>query len=95
VTATTELVSTNDVYVRSLSHNNTPSTGMPRWDTWEKILDPLFENREADLMDLLRRYALTMGICIRRTRQRCPERSPDKAFLDSLILGNTANGGQG
>jgi hypothetical protein len=46
-------VSTNDVYVRSLSHNNTPSTGKPRWDTWEKILDPLFENREADLMDLL------------------------------------------
>jgi hypothetical protein len=52
----TELVCTNDVYVRSLSHNNTPSTGKPRWDTWEDILDPLFTNREGDLIDLLRRY---------------------------------------
>lgn len=52
----TDLVSTNDVYVRSLSHNNTPSTGKPRWDSWEDILDPLFENHEADLGRFLRRH---------------------------------------
>lgn len=52
----TELVSTNDVYVRSLSHNNTPSTGKPRWDSWEDILDPLFGNREGDVADFLRRH---------------------------------------
>lgn len=50
------LVETNDVYVRSLSQNNTPSTGKPRAEDWRTILSPLFDNREADLGRFLRRH---------------------------------------
>jgi hypothetical protein len=56
----TDLVSTHDVCVCSLSRNNTPSTGKTRWDSWGDILGPLFENREADLGRFLRRH-LTPG----------------------------------
>ena len=49
------LVKQDAVYIRSLSQNNTPSTGEPRWSDWSSILDPLFDNREADLGRFLRR----------------------------------------
>ncbi len=35
-----ELVRQGAVYVRSLSQNNTPSTGEPRADDWRTVLDP-------------------------------------------------------
>lgn len=50
------LVERDDVYVRSLSQNNTPSTGKPRAEDWRTILAPLFDNREADLGRFLRRH---------------------------------------
>ena len=50
------LVKQHAVYIRSLSQNNTPSTGEPRWDDWSSILDPLFDNREADIGRFLRRH---------------------------------------
>ena len=51
-----DLVRQHAVYVRSLSQNNTPSTGEPRWDDWGGIHDPLFDNREADIGRFLRRH---------------------------------------
>lgn len=50
------LVERDDVYVRSLSQNNTPSTGKPRAEDWRTILAPFFDNREADLGGFLRRH---------------------------------------
>jgi hypothetical protein len=35
------LVKQDALYIRSLSQNNTPSTGEPRWSDWSSILDPL------------------------------------------------------
>jgi hypothetical protein len=50
-----DLVRQHAVYIRSLSQNNTPSTGEPRWADWGTIHDPLFDNREADIGRFLRR----------------------------------------
>ena len=50
------LVERDDIYVRSLSQNNTPSTGKPRAGDWRTVLAPLFANREADLGGFLRRH---------------------------------------
>jgi hypothetical protein len=52
------LVKQHAVYIRSLSQNNTPSTGEPRWDNWSSILDPLFDNSEADIGRFLRRHSI-------------------------------------
>lgn len=49
------LIERDAVYIRSLLQNNTPSTGKPRAGDWRRILDPLFENREADVGRFLRR----------------------------------------
>lgn len=51
-----DLVRQHAVYIRSLSQNNTPSTGEPRWDDWDSIHDPLFDNREAEIGRFLRRH---------------------------------------
>lgn len=72
----TELVRPNAVYVRSLSQNNTPSTGEPRWDGWGDILDPFFENREADFGRFLRRH-LSPGQ-IQELGRRAEETLPDQ-----------------
>ncbi len=52
----TKLISTNDVYVRSLQSNNTPSTTKARWKDWSKIVEVCFDNREADIGRFLRRH---------------------------------------
>jgi hypothetical protein len=51
-----DLVRQHAVYIRSLSQNNTPSTGEPRWDDWGNIHDALFDNREAAIGRFLRRH---------------------------------------
>jgi hypothetical protein len=50
------LISTGDVYVRSLRSNNTPSTGKAQWRDWSDIIDICFDNREADIGRFLRRH---------------------------------------
>jgi hypothetical protein len=40
-----DLVEKDAIYVRSLSQNNTPSTGKPRAADWRTILDPIFERQ--------------------------------------------------
>lgn len=51
-----KLVSIDDVYVRSLGANNTPSTTKAIWKDWPKIVEVCFENREADIGRFLRRH---------------------------------------
>ena len=50
------LISTDSVYVRSLSANNTPSTTRAIWKDWPKIVEVCFDNREADVGRFLRRH---------------------------------------
>ena len=51
-----KLISVDDVYIRSLESNGTPSTTKARWKDWPKILDVCFDNREADIGRFLRRH---------------------------------------
>lgn len=50
------LIATHDVYIRSLRSNNTPSTTRPTWRDWPNIVQILFDNREADIGNFLRRH---------------------------------------
>lgn len=50
------LISMNDVYIRSLRSNNTPSTTKATWKDWPSILEVCFDNREADIGRFLRRH---------------------------------------
>lgn len=50
------LIRCDDVYVRSLNSNNTPSTTKATRNDWPKILDICFDNREADIGRFLRRH---------------------------------------
>jgi hypothetical protein len=50
------LISTDSVYVRSLSANNTPSTTRAIWKDWPKLVEVCFDNREADVGRFLRRH---------------------------------------
>ena len=50
------LLSVNDVYIRSLHSNNTPSTTKATWRDWPDILEKCFDNREADIGRFLRRH---------------------------------------
>ncbi len=52
----TALISIHDVYMRSLSSNNTPSTTKATWKDWPSILEICFDNREADIGRFLRRH---------------------------------------
>lgn len=52
----TKLISTDDVYVRSLRANNTPSTTKAGWKDWPTIVEVCFDNREADIGRFLRRH---------------------------------------
>ena len=51
-----KLISVDDVYIRSLESNGTPSTTKARCKDWPKILDVCFDNREADIGRFLRRH---------------------------------------
>ena len=53
---TTVLISMHDVYIRSLSSNNTPSTTKATWKDWPNIVEVCFDNREADIGRFLRRH---------------------------------------
>lgn len=51
-----KLIAVNDVYVRTLSSNNTPSTSKIGWKDWPRVVEVCFENREADIGRFLRRH---------------------------------------
>lgn len=50
------LIATNDVFVRSLNSNNTPSSVKAIWKDWPALMDVCFDNREADIGRFLRRH---------------------------------------
>lgn len=50
------LIKRDDVYVRSLRSNNTPSTTKAGWKDWPQIMEICFDNREADIGRFLRRH---------------------------------------
>lgn len=50
------LISKDDVYVRSLRANNTPSTTKASWKDWPMIVEVCFDNREADIGRFMRRH---------------------------------------
>jgi hypothetical protein len=47
-----KLISTDDVYVRSLRANNTPSTTKASWKDWPTIVEVCFGNREGEYLPL-------------------------------------------
>lgn len=51
-----KLIRTDDVYVRTLNANNTPSSARATWKDWRRIVDVSFDNREADIGRFLRRH---------------------------------------
>jgi hypothetical protein len=51
-----QLIASHDVYIRSLQSNNTPSTTKPTWRDWPNIVQIMFDNREADIGNFLRRH---------------------------------------
>lgn len=50
------LIRPDDIFVRSLRANNTPSTAKASWKDWPSIVEVCFENREADIGRFLRRH---------------------------------------
>ncbi|EUC18838.1 AlbA family DNA-binding domain-containing protein [Paraburkholderia hospita] len=50
------LVSTGDVYVRTLNANRIPSSARANWNDWASIVDVCFNNREADIGRFMRRH---------------------------------------
>lgn len=53
-----KLIAIDDVYVRSLTANNTPSTTKASWKDWSALTDVCFDNREADIGRFLRRHLI-------------------------------------
>jgi len=51
-----KLIKVDDVYIRTLLANNTPSTARAKWNDWPKIVEVCFDNREADIGRFLRRH---------------------------------------
>ena len=51
-----KLLSIDDVYVRTLRSNNTPSTAKIGWKDWPALMETCFDNREADVGRFLRRH---------------------------------------
>lgn len=51
-----EILKQNEVYVRSLDSNNTPSTTKATYKDWARITDKCFDNRETDIGRFLRRH---------------------------------------
>ena len=50
------LIAVDDVYIRSLSSNGTPSSTKAKWNDWNSLVSICFDNREADVGRFLRRH---------------------------------------
>jgi len=57
-----KLINANEVYVRSLHANNTPSTTKATSKDWNNIIEICFDNREADIGNFLRRHLSGLNI---------------------------------
>ncbi|WP_341906817.1 ATP-binding protein [Polaromonas sp. YR568] len=56
-----KLIAADDVYVRTLRSNNTPSTSKAGWKDWPKVVEVCFDNREADIGRFFRRHISGVG----------------------------------
>ena len=56
------LVRENQVYVRTLRANHTPSTAEIGWKDWSTVLEKCFENREADIGRFIRRHVTVTAL---------------------------------
>lgn len=50
------LITVDDVYIRTLSANGTPSSAKIKWNDWDGLVNICFDNREADIGRFLRRH---------------------------------------
>lgn len=50
------LIKANQIYIRTLLSNNTPSTSEATWKDYGRIVEVCFDNREADIGRFLRRH---------------------------------------
>lgn len=51
-----KLIAADDVYVRTLHTNHTPSTAKAGWKDWARLVEVCFDNREADIGRFMRRH---------------------------------------
>ena len=49
------ILSQNELYMRTLNSNNTPSSSKAGWKDWARLMEICFDNREADIGRFLRR----------------------------------------
>ena len=85
-----KLICVDDVYVRSLLSNNTPSSTKVGWKDWPKIMEVCFEAREADIGRFFRRHlaginpGMILELAVAITKQTEP-RSTNEDLLRRLL----------
>ena len=57
-----DLVKQNTAYARTLRVNHTPSTATALFSDWLKIINVCFDNREADIVNFVRRHLTGLDI---------------------------------
>ncbi|QEK93192.1 ATP-binding protein [Achromobacter insolitus] len=83
----TFLIRTDDVYLRTLNANNSPSTAKAKWKDWRELLEVCFDNREADIGRFLRRHLVGVDPATINAALAGPgaENMPMAAFLRELM----------
>lgn len=90
-----KLITTDDVYTRTLRSNNTPSTAKVGWKEWSKVVEVCFDNREADIGRFLRRHLIGASstslqeLMVALTQGREPAPTADEVAIRLLDDGNT------
>lgn len=81
-------LSIDDVYVRTLRSNNTPSTAKAGWKDWPTLMETCFDNREADVGRFLRRHlgGLTPDILRQLASSLFEASQPAQTTADKLKL---------
>lgn len=83
-----KLISTDDVYTRTLRANNTPSTAKTSWKDWTTIFDVCFENREADLGRFFRRHLSGLKPeSIREIATAMIHGAPEESSIEDVLRG--------
>jgi hypothetical protein len=83
----TKLIACDDIYVRSLNSNNTPSTTKATWKDWPKVVEVCFDNREADIGRFLRRHfvGVTPKTLAALAAAASGTTSPPRSYEDDLL----------
>lgn len=91
----TKLVTADDVYVRSLRANNTPSTTKVGWKDWPIMVEVCFDNREADIGRFMRRHlsGITPEL-MREFAALLSQRTTPEPSTEELLRGLLQEGGE-